>query len=174
MAVNAAAFIPPTVPTRINLHRQNVFPAELHRVRDVKTETRIAAKLAADFPAIEPVAAVAEHAIKFKPEPFALGGGGNGNGLAIPRRLRRQRTVQGIPSGPGALDHKRVGRIKRAFDHIIMRHIHAPPIMIVVGRIDGIGDVAGMKPPVGVERNNFARNFRQSGFNKAQAASQSQ
>jgi hypothetical protein len=50
-----------------------------------------------------------------------------------------------------------VRRIKDAFDHIIMRHIHTPPFVVVIVRCDGVGNVAELETPIMVQRNHFAR-----------------
>ena len=68
MPVDAAALIPPAVIARINPDGENIFTAEVRCFGDVETGTRIPAVLAANVPAIEPVAAVAEDAIELDPK----------------------------------------------------------------------------------------------------------
>ena len=77
MPVDAVALIPPAVIARINPDGENIFTAEVRCFGDVETGTRIPAVLAANVPAIEPVAAVAEDAIELDPKPQAFCRGGN-------------------------------------------------------------------------------------------------
>jgi hypothetical protein len=157
MAINAAAFIPPAFKlARIHAHGDDVIGAGFGDTRDVVGERGVAAGMASEKLPVQPNLAIAKDAVKIQPEDFALAGRGDYQMFAIPGHFVGQVGVT-----PSVMVF---GKGVSAFENVVMRNINMLPLGVIVVRSDSliVGEVTGMKQPIGVQQGLLPHRWRGS------------
>ncbi len=135
MAVDAAAFVPPAfVVRRVDRHCQHVDAAEPSLPANLITKAVVAAGMLTQKLPVQVDFRIPVHAVEVNPDAFAGVGFRHGECLPVPGTGRRQRGMAGVTAW-----------VERAFDHVIMRQMHDPPGVVIIGEVNRVNAKAAAR-----------------------------